>query len=204
MPVDLAEADESQSGKGYRQKLVAAIYGEKLSLVTMRNGGVGSVDESLNAKLIAGRPFIQFDNFRGRFDSAHLEAFLTAERSFPVRVPHKAEITIDPSRFFLMLSSNGLESTRDFANRGSIIRIRKRVGHTFRLFPEGDILEHVRANQAEYLGAVFAIIRNWIERGSHCTYETRHDFREWVQTLDWIIQYILDEAPLMDGHLEAQ
>jgi hypothetical protein len=204
VPADVAEADQSQSGKTYRQKLVAAVYNETLSLVTKRSGGVGSVDESLNEQLIAGRPFIQLDNFRGKFDSTHIEALLTAEKSFPVRVPHRREVVIDPSRFFIMLTSNGVETSRDFANRGSIIRIRKREGYRFRQYPEGDLLEHVRACQPYYLGAVFAIIREWIERCRPRSGETQHDFREWAQTLDWIVQNILGGTPLMDGHQDAQ
>ncbi|HLP78242.1 MAG TPA: hypothetical protein VK327_15155, partial [Candidatus Paceibacterota bacterium] len=45
VPADVAEADQSQSGKTYRQKVIAAVYNEKVSLVTNRQGGVGSVDE---------------------------------------------------------------------------------------------------------------------------------------------------------------
>ena len=44
----------------------------------------------------------------------------------------------------------------------------------------------------------------WIEGGRLRSRESRHDFHEWVQTLDWIVQKILDEAPLMDGHQAAQ
>jgi hypothetical protein len=66
VPADVAEADQSQSGKTYRQKLVAAVYNESVSIVSQKIGGVGSVDESLSARLVEGRPFIQFDNFRGR------------------------------------------------------------------------------------------------------------------------------------------
>jgi hypothetical protein len=204
VPADVAEADQSQSGKTYRQRLVAAVYNETPSLVTCRSGGVGSVDESLNAQLIAGRPFIQLDNFRGKLNSPHIEALLTAERSFPVRVPHCREVAIDPSRFFVMLTSNGVETTRDFANRGSIVRNRKRDGYRFRQYPEGDLLEHVRACQPTYLGAVFAIVQRWIELGRPRSDENRHDFREWAQTLDWIVRNILGEAPLMDGHEAAQ
>lgn len=204
VPADVAEADRSQAGKGFRQKLIAAVYNETPSLVTHRNGGVGSVDETLNEKLIAGHPFIQLDNFRGKFDSQHTEALLTAEKRFPARVPHCREVMIDPSRFFLMLTSNGLDTTPDFANRSSIVRIRKREGFAFSKYPEGDLLQHVRACQSNYLGAVFAIIRRWIEGGCLRSNETRHDFREWVQTLDWIVQNILGEAPLMDGHRAAQ
>jgi hypothetical protein len=204
IPADVAEADKSQSGKTYRQRLVAAVYNEKAPLVTRRTGGVGSVDESLNSCLIAGHPFIQLDNFRGKLDSPHIEALLTAERLFPVRIPYGREVMIDPSRFFLMVSSNGVETTRDFANRSSIVRIRKRDGHKFRKYAEGDLLEHVRANQPRLLGAVFAIVREWINRGCPCSDEARHDFREWVQKLDWIMQNIFHAAPLMDGHQSAQ
>jgi len=205
VPADVAEADQSQSGKTYRQKVVAAIYNEKVSLVTSREGGVGSVDESLNQKLIEGRPFIQFDNFRGRFDSPHLEAFLTAEGSFPCRVPHRGEVTVPPENYFVFLTSNGVDTTRDLANRSNIIRIRKKPpGFVFTKFPEGDLLAHVRARQAYYLGCVFAVIRHWHGEEQPRTDETRHDFREWVQVVDWLVQNVFGLGPVMDGHKEAQ
>ena len=179
VPADVAEADQSQSGKTYRQKVMAALYNERLSLVTCRQGGVGSVDESLNQQLVAGRPFIQFDNFRGRFESAHLEAFLTAEGAFSCRVPYRGEVTVPAENYFICLTSNGVDTTPDFAKRSNIIRIRKKApGHQFRKFPEGDLLGRVRQQQVYYLGCVFAVIREWHRLGKPRTEETRHDFRE--------------------------
>jgi hypothetical protein len=205
IPADVAEANKSQSGKTYRQRLIAAAYGENPSMVAFKGGGVGHADESLAAQLVAGRPFVQFDNFRGKFDSPYTEALLTAEKSFPVRLPFTPEVMIDPSRFVIMLSSNGVDTTRDFANRSSIVRNRKKAeGFKFTKYKEGDLLEHVRADPALYLGAIFRVVKEWIAKGRLTTDETRHDFREWCQTLDWIVQNILEEAPLMDGHLEAQ
>jgi hypothetical protein len=204
VPADAAEADKSQSGKTFRQKISAAVYNERPAIVTARTGGVGSVDESFNAALIGGRPFIQLDNFRGRHDSPHLEAFLTAERAFPCRVPHCREVVVDPSRFFVLLTSNGIETTRDFANRSCVVRIKKREGVTFKRYPDGDLLAHIRANQPYFLGCVFAVIGAWIERGCPSTNETRHDFRAWVGVLDWIVREIFGTAPLMDGHRAAQ
>jgi hypothetical protein len=205
VPADVAEADKSQSGKTYRQKMMAAIYNEKVSLVTSRERGVGSIDESLDQQLINGRPFIQFDNFRGRFASAHLEAFLTAEGTFPCRVPYRNEVLVAPEDFFIMLTSNGVDTTRDLANRSNIIRIRKKPnGYAFKKYPEGDLLRHVMANQPLYLGYVFAVIAEWHKRGTPRTDESRHDFREWVQTVDYIVQKIFGMAPVMEGHQEAQ
>jgi hypothetical protein len=205
VPADVAEADQSQSGKTYRQKMIAALYNEQLAMVTCKQGGVGSIDESLSQQLVAGRPFIQFDNFRGRFESAHLEAFLTAEGSFPCRVPHRGEVTVPPENYFVFLTSNGVDTTRDLANRSNIVRIRKKAaGFRFREFLEGDLLDHVRARQAYYLGCLFAVIREWWDKGKPRTSETRHDFRAWVQLADWIVQNVFGLVPIMDGHEQAQ
>jgi hypothetical protein len=94
-----------------------------------------------------------------------------------------------------------VDTTPDFANRSCIVRIRKRPsGYLFHVYPEGDVLDYVRANQPYVLGCVFSVVMEWLARGSPRTNETRHDFREWCQVLDWIVQNILGEAPLMDGH----
>jgi len=204
VPADVAEADDSQSGKTYRQKCIAAVYNEKVALITNRQKGVGSIDEIFDQQLISGRPFLQFDNFRGRFDSAHLEAFMTADGSFLCRVPYRGAVEVAPENFFVMLSSNGVNTTRDLANRSNIIRNRKRVGYAFKSYLEGDLLAHIRANQAFYLGCVFAVIRPWHAQGMPGTNELRHDYREWVQKLDWIVQNVFGLAPIMDGHREAQ
>ena len=41
VPIDLPEADQSQSGKTYRHKLIAAIYNETPKIISLRRGGVG-------------------------------------------------------------------------------------------------------------------------------------------------------------------
>ena len=199
IPIDIAEADQSQAGKGYRHELVCTLYNEKAYLIAARSGGVGSLDESLGSGLISGQPFICFDNLRGKMDSPNIEAFITAPGLFPARVPHRGEIQIDPRRFLIQLSSNGFESTRDLANRACICRIRKRHGYEYR-----DTLGQLRADTGHYLGAVFRIVKAWMDVGKPRTKDTRHDRREWCQTLDWIVQNLVGTAPLMDGHQQAQ
>jgi hypothetical protein len=106
---------------------------------------------------------------------------------------------VDPKRFILQMSSNGLEATQDLANRGSLCRIRKRSGFQYR-----DTLGELQRRQPYFLGCVFAVVAEWIASGRPRTSDTRHDFREWSQTLDWIVQNILGCAPLMEGHQAAQ
>jgi hypothetical protein len=204
VPIDVAEANASQSGKTYRQKLVAALYNQKPAVVTKKAGGVGSMEESFSDHLVKGRVFIQFDNVRGKLDSQFLESFVTADSSFPARIPYHGAITVDPSKFILFISSNGFEATKDLANRASIIRIRKRENYVFRTQDGQDLLQLMHGWQSVLMGSLFAVVTEWHRQGKPKTNETRHDFREWAQSLDWILQNIFHEAPLMEGHDAAK
>lgn len=197
------EADASQAGKGYFIRLQQALYGEQPVPLGRRNGGVGSLDEDIGAQLLQARMFIALDNVRGRLDSEYLEAILTSDDQVMVRVPYRGQVLISTKRMTFALTSNGIEATRDLSNRMLIIRLLKhRPPSGFRKFPEGGLLEHVRARQPRYLGAVHAVIREWYEAGKPVL-ETEHSFREWVGALDWIAQAIFGLPPILDGHAEA-
>ncbi len=203
-PLDLAEADASQSGKTYRQRLVCAIYGEEPASITPAKGGVGSVDEAIATVLMRGRPFINLGNFRGRLDSTIMEEALRGSGKVHCRALHRAA-EVDCSPFLWQLSTNGAELTRDLANRSVITRVRKRPdNHKFQTYPEGDLVSHVKANQPRYLAAVHAIIREWHVQGCPTTNESRHDFRGWCRALDWFVQVLFNAAPLLQGHREEQ
>ena len=203
-PLDLAEADQSQSGKSFRFKMIHAIYREHPSAITQAAGGVGSLDERVSRALITGRPFISFDNFRGRMDSQIMETAIRGLGKVAARAL-RAEADIDVTPFLWQLSTNGAELTRDLANRAVITRIRKRADtHQFQTYPEGDIVSHIKAHQPRYLGAVHAVIREWASQGRPLTTERRHDFRRWCQSMDWIVQNIFGLPPLLDGHREEQ
>lgn len=203
-PMDVAEADRSQSGKTYRQKLVNRIYNEIPSAHTAPRGGVGSLDETISSALIKGRPFIMLDNFRGKLDSTILEQAIRGAERVSCRAL-RTSADVDTRPFIWQLSTNGAEFTRDIANRSLITRIRKQSEeYQFKEYPEGGLLSHVVAKQPFYLGAVFSVIKEWARNGCPKTAEKRHDFRDWCQTMDWIVQNIFKLAPLLDGHREEQ
>jgi len=203
-PIDVAEADQSQSGKTYRQKLVCLIYGETPAAIMATRGGVGSLDESIAQALIKGRPFIALDNFRGRLDSTLLEEATRGHEVVTCRAL-RTSVEVRTRPFNFQLSTNGAEFTRDVSNRSIITRIRKQPpGYQFRTFPEGGLDAHVEANRMFYLGAVFAIIREWQRIGRPTTADTRHSFRGWTQALDGIIQHVMHLPPLLDGHKDQQ
>ena len=204
-PIDVAEADESQSGKTYRHKLVCAVYGEAPYVINRRENGVGSLDESISAALISARPFVALDNFRGTVNSQILESALRGVGRVPCRIPYHGEVQIGTDHVCWLLTSNQAEMTRDLANRSLITRIRKRkASYPFKSYPSGDILAHVKHNQLRYLGCAFSVIRCWHNAGKPRSEDHRHDFRESIATLNWIVQNIFNLSPLLDGHREEQ
>lgn len=204
-PIDMGEADDSQSGKGYRLKIKAALYNQKVRSVNQQKGGVGSMEETFNGALVRGATFVSLDNVRGKIDSPAIESFLT-EDVYQARVPFQPPVEIDPRRVMVMMTSNAADMTRDLANRCSCVRILKHDdGHEFAVYPEGDILDHVRANQPRFISAVHAVIRAWHAAGKPRTNEHRHDFRQWAQTMDWIMSNVFGvKERMLDGHRETQ
>ena len=202
-PLEVGEADESQSGKTYRHKLVCAVYNEAPYVINRRENGVGSLDESISAALISARPFILLENFRGMVNSQILESALRGIGRVSCRIPYRGEVEVGTDHVCWQLTSNQAEMTRDLANRSTITRIRKRkASYQFKSYPNGDVLAHVKHNQLRYLSCVFSVIRHWYNSGRPRIEDNRHDFRESIGSLNWIVQHVFNLSPLLDGHLE--
>jgi hypothetical protein len=206
-PLDIAEANESQSGKTYRQKLVTRLYGERPFVINKNEDdfGVGSLDERISEGLIAGYPFLMLENVRGSVKSQLLESAIRGEGSVACRRAYSRTVRVETDLVCWMLSSNKAESTMDLANRSIIVRIRKQSKEfRFKKYPEGDLLAHVEALCDYYLSCVLAVLREWQAKARPLTDDARHDFREWCQTFDWIVQNIFGLPPLLDGHRNEQ
>jgi len=204
MPYHVIEADASQAGKGYLVKILGAVHRTLPATITQKKSGVGGLEESFDTALIRGHSIILVDNIRGKLDSPRLESFAT-EANYMARQPYSGDVAIDPSRTMVVFTSNRAEMTIDFANRSCRIGIIKQVpGYAFQRYPEGDVLDHVRARQSEYLGALHSLVRAWHADGEQRMKETRHDFWQWAGVTDWIVQRLLDMPPLLDGHREVQ
>jgi hypothetical protein len=150
-----------------------------------------------------GIPFILIENFRGLLDSQILETVVRGLGYANARIPHRGEVQVPTAYLNWMLSGNGLEGTNDIGNRSIVTRICKRaIGYKFHQYPEGNILSHIKTHQNRFLGAVFAVVKAWDNAGRPRTNESRHEFVEWSQTLDWIIQEIFKLPSLIEGHTE--
>ncbi len=203
--IDLTEADGSQAGKGYRAKLCNATFNQSATMINFGKG-MGSAVESFDTALVRGENMLQFDNVRGSINSQKFETFMT-EDNYQARPAYGRFISIDPSRTLISMTSNNAEMTRDLANRCAAVRILKQpMEYVFQSFPEGDMLDHVRANQPKFLGAVCRIVQEWHDRG--CPHDdkakTKHDFRVWASTLNYIVTEILGAPSMFDGYEEVR
>jgi hypothetical protein len=207
-PPVMPESDKHQAGKGTLVEIIQRIYGELPSMAIKRKGGVGSLDEDLGNKLLAGKPFVQIDNVREALDSQYFESLLTCPEGATVdaRVPYKQAVQVDPNKHIFHLTSNRFEATEDFAARACVIRIIKRTGVKWKRFPEGNLIDHVAVNRWDYLAAVYAIVARWVAEGKPGTDDTRGEgrFRRWWQAVDWVVQEIFGLQPVLDDHQDIQ
>ncbi len=204
-PIDTSEADKTQTGKGYRDKLICAIYNETPVVINFKKSGVGGLEESFDSALIRGKPIIELDNIRGKIESQKIESFMTGD-SYQARMPYKADTTIDPRRYIILMTTNKAELNKDMAERTVITRIIKRPDYySFVEYAEGDILAHIIANQPRYLGAVYAVIRAWHQaRKPKTKVNIVNTYGNWFCMMEWIVTNIFGEDSMVTGHKEAQ
>jgi hypothetical protein len=200
----MPEADLSQAGKGLMTELNASIYNAKIESVTVRDGGVGGLDESIDMAMVSGAPFIRIDNVRGRQQSQHLESLLTEPGGTQARIPHIGYVSVCPSRHVWMLTANGIEATQDLMNRASIISINKRPdGYQFKDWDGLGIVGWTEQNRPRIQGAIFRIIQEWIDAGKPSLPCPSHDFREWAGVMSWFCQTVFNLPAPSEGHRQA-
>ena len=208
-PIDLAEANESQTGKTLRIRITATIYGESPYPVTRPDSGAkGSLDEEFGAALVSGKLFVCIDNLKGTLNSQKIESALKGTGEINVRLPYERNARVSTRHCIYQLTANAAHLSKDLVNRCIVVRSRKQPEDykTRAKLPWGmePFLDYIRKNQARFLGAVYRVVDEWIFRGKPRTQEHRHDFAEWAQSLDWIVQNLLGLSPLLDDTKEIR
>jgi putative DNA primase/helicase len=203
-PLFQIQADDSQTGKGYLIDTIAAIYGETVEKVTQGDGrGVGGFEEKVHTALAKGKPLVSFDNLRGKIESTFLESFVTAGGPVTLRIVGRTAET-DSRAHILYLTDNGITMTTDLMNRVLSVSLKKQsADYKWHKWVDGgvsgDLQAHIAKRRAYYLGAVYAVMRDWITAGMPSA-ETRHHQRQVVGALNWIVTNVFHWPDVMDGH----
>jgi len=152
---------------------------------------------------LPGKTFIAIDNVRGRIDSPKIESFLI-EDSYHARAAFQPNTQIDPRRVYVMFTSNKADLTEDLANRSSCVRILKQPdGFQFPSYPAG---QHPRPHPGQPAEVSRRRLRG---RSSLARRQQAENSRNpprlprMARVLDWIVQNLLSQPPLMDGHHET-
>ena len=209
-PMDVALGDQSGAGKTHRMNLIAAIYGEKAFPVVLptEKRGVGSPEEVLSGAILSGRLFASIDNARGKIDLPLLESILRGLGYIVARVAYSRGILAKTKRMLWQLTSNAASFPPDLINRALIVSHYKQsegyVPKSSLGWGEVEPFQNIAKDRAELLGAIYGIIGEYVRRGKPRTAERRHDFRDYAQSLDWIVTELLDLPPLLDGHGTGQ
>jgi hypothetical protein len=207
-PIDLCEADLSQTGKSYRTEIISEIYGEMPFFITSASEkvkGVGSQSEDISGAVMSGKGIVIFDNMRGLLDSPLLESAIRGGRMIQARVPHIEGKQLATDHIIWMATSNQAQTTPDLANRSVITRLRKqKPGYKFKTYDGRSLLEYVKKERAYILSCIFAVIKEWHRKGKPINPVTEHDFREWCGAMDWIVQNCFLLPPLLEGHRAEQ
>ena len=205
-PLLFLEADDPQTGKGYLTRMAAALLGGSMTVFyDQGRGSTGSVGEAIGQAMFDGKPLIVFDNLRGQLTCPLLEGAMTMPE-VQVRLFGKGYRTIETEKFSFFATSNEGKTTDDLSARCSIVELlHQPEGYKFMTYPSGrGTVEEMIANPSYFLRAGFVILKEWYKRGCPKTEESRHQFTEWVQPMDYMGQHICGLAPLMDDHQEKQ
>jgi hypothetical protein len=207
-PIDLCEADLSQTGKSYRTEIISEVYGEIPFFITSsseKTKGVGSQSEDISGAVMSGKGIVIFDNMRGVLDSPLLESAVRGGRMIQARVPHIEGKQLATDHIIWMATSNQAQTTPDLANRSVITRLRKqKPGYKFKMYNGLSLLEYVKKGRGYILSCIFAVVREWHRKGKPINPVTEHDFREWCGAMDWIVQSLFHLPPLLEGHRAEQ
>lgn len=190
-PMVLVAADQQGAGKSLLCHLIATVYGVSYEMVTQRQGGVGSFDESVDQALASGSPLVFLDNLKGCVDSPRLEAILTARRPIACRIPNVGSVTVDTSNVVVFGTTNDATISPDLASRSLVIELLKQpAGYPFSDYGTSGIVSHVQQIRHAYLSAIVTVIEEWGKQSFPIADGAKHRMDGWAKSVGGILNML--------------
>jgi hypothetical protein len=122
-----------------------------------------------------------------------LEAFMTGDEMW-ARTSYREGRIIDPKRYAVSLTSNGMHMTDDLMRRSCITSIEPRApDYQWHLFDGLSVLDHMRAKQPYYLACVYKMLTHWHDKGKQTLpCGDMGSFTVWFGSMNWIMQNIFN------------
>jgi len=201
-PVFFYLANRERAGKDYLAGITGLVYeGVALEEPPICNSEMKwTSDDELRKKilsaLLAGRKRLHFVNNKGYLDNAVFEGIITSEK-YTDRILGKNESPIFDNEMEFSLSGNvGISFTPDLANRSRFARLFLEIEDAnARKFERPDLHKWVLENRELILSAIYALVRNWIEKGSPDGSVSFASFPEWARICGGIMEAAGYDSP---------
>lgn len=195
-PAFIFSANSEGAGKTLLCRLaVCPVFGPMRITAPPEGSDSDELTKALNAAAISGEPYLVFDNWRGEIKSSSLEAFITANvwggrvlgqsRNFEVEkscliyvTANTARVNADMRRRCLQLSLHVQEA-----------KIEERKYS--RAISEEDIL----SARPQLLGALYAFVKHWDERGRPPGTVNHSSFPRWSAQVGGIVELVMGVHP---------
>jgi hypothetical protein len=202
VPVFLIASDKPAAGKTIWHQFACRIYQEKAIVKAHSGSSVGGTDDMLKASIKYGDSLCFIDEIRALVDSPLLNAIVTGQEEADIRSAHEKAIraSIDHLIVFLAGVRKDFSFEGQLATRVMPIQI---LLDTYKRAPDGRLLEEwVNDNSLRLLGAIYSILRAWIESGSPLkSINTR--FPAWSGAVNGILE-MLGMVPVTQELARAQ
>jgi len=201
-PVIIWLANRERAGKEFGAGIIGIVYeGHALEEPPICSGEKNSANnEELRKKILAamisGRKRLHFANNKGFMNNAVFEGVVTASK-YSDRVLGKNEIlTFDNELDFSLSGNIGIGFTPDFANRARFIRLFLDIEDAnSRKFNNPNLHKWVEENRGLILSALYALIRNWFEKGCKSGTIPFTSFPEWAKICGGIMEAAGYDSP---------
>lgn len=192
-PVFFYKANRERAGKDYCAEITGIVmYGVAHSDPPISDGKE-THDEEFRKKILGlfreGRMRLHSSNNKGFLNSAQLESLATSESFADRKLGTNTTLTY-PNKIELSLSANtGITYTPDLANRCVFICLFLEMENpNERKFKNPDLHGWVREHRHEILSALYALVRNWHEKGMPPGSLPFSSFPEWAKICGGILE----------------
>jgi hypothetical protein len=196
-PAFIVGANCEGAGKTFLAKMaLASVYGD---VAITPPPARDKIQETLNAAVRDGKPYLFFDNWKGEISEASLEGFLSAGR-WTGRVLGQPTFFDVPKRCLIFITGNDAKVGSDMRRRSILIALfvedsQPENRKVSRPMEEKDILDR----RPEILSALWAIVRYWRDACQFYPGKQNRSFGEWGDIVGGIVQCICSNQSPLDA-----
>jgi hypothetical protein len=188
-PLHLIDAPAPGTGKGLLAQVISIPATGRPAEVMPEGGNDAEWRKRITATLLRAPVFIQFDNIRGRLDSASFAAVLTAP-TYTDRVLGYTNMVSIPVRSVWLATGNNVAMSTEMARRSSAwIRLDAGVEiPSQRTNFKHPLPEWAIQNRARIVHACLTIIQAWLAAGRPRAQATCGSYEKWAPIMGGILQ----------------